>query len=157
VSALEERWREAWSAPHDAAAFAPLCAPDVHYEDPLTSTPLQGTRALGEHAARLWRAFPDVTLEAAGSPLRDGRLLAIPTRARGRNTGELDGLPASHRELTVHIVFWCELEPDGARMWRVRALFDAFGAAVTLGLVPRPGSLRSRAVLALQGYGLRLG
>jgi hypothetical protein len=37
----------------------------------------------------------------------------------------------------------------------VRAVYDAYGAAVALGLIPRPGSLRNRAVLALQGYGIR--
>jgi hypothetical protein len=36
----------------------------------------------------------------------------------------------------------------------VHAVFDAYRAAVTLGLLPRPGTLRNRAVLALQGYGL---
>ena len=30
-------------------------------------------------------------------------------------------------------------------------------AAIALGLIPRPGSLRNRALLALQGYGIRLG
>ena len=39
----------------------------------------------------------------------------------------------------------------------MRAVFDAYGAAISLGLIPRPGSLRNRALLALQGYGLRLG
>ena len=36
----------------------------------------------------------------------------------------------------------------------MRAVYDAYAAAVTLGLVPRPGTLRNRALLALQGYGL---
>ena len=88
-----------------------LCAPDLHYEDPLTRTPLFGARERSAHAQRLWGAFPDVAME------RDRRARS-PTAAgwrcrcgcAGRNTGPLDGLPASHRELTVHAVFWCELE-----------------------------------------------
>ena len=32
---LLDGWQAAWSG-KDPGAFAPLCAPDVHYEDPLT-------------------------------------------------------------------------------------------------------------------------
>ena len=153
---LADDWEAAWSG-GDARAFLALCAPDLHYEDPLTALPLQGVAALGEHAQRLWRAFPNVRLERAGERLSNGRFVALPVRALGRNTGGLDSLPASHRELELHAVFWGELDLGRTRLWRVRAVFDAYGAAISLGLIPRPGSLRNRALLALQGYGLRLG
>ena len=155
VDAIADAWEAAWSG-GDARAFAPICAPDLHYEDPLTSTPLHGVDGLAEHAVRLWRAFPDVRLERAGARLDDGRFAALPAKAHGRNTGTLDGLPASHREVELHIVFWCELDLSLTRLWRVRAVYDAYGAALTLGLIPRPGTLRNRALLMLQGYGLRL-
>jgi hypothetical protein len=96
-----------------------------------------------------------MTVERAGERLTDGRFVALPVRALGRNTGVLDGLPASHREIELRAVFWCELDLGRTRLWRVRTVFDAYGAAVALGLIPRPGTLRSRAVLALQGYGIR--
>ncbi len=156
VDRLADDWEAAWSG-GDARAFLALCAPDLHYEDPLTPRPLHGVTALGEHAQRLWRAFPDVTLERAGERLSNGRFVALPVRAVGRNTGGLDSLPASHRELELHAVFWGELDLGRTRLWRVRAVFDAYGAAIALGLIPRPGSLRNRALLALQGYGIRLG
>jgi steroid delta-isomerase-like uncharacterized protein len=155
VDRLADAWEAAWSG-GDPGAFMALCAPDLHYEDPLTRSALHGVAALGAHAERLWRAFPDVTLEPAGERLSDGRFAALPVRASGRNTGSLDGLPASHRVVELHAVFWCELDLSRTRLWRVRAVFDAYGAAVALGLLPRPGTLRNRAVLALQGYGLRL-
>ena len=155
VDALADAWETAWSG-GDPRAFAPICAPDLHYEDPLAATPLHGVDALAEHAARLWRAFPDVRLERAGARLSDGRFAALPARAHGHNTGSLDGLPASHRAVEMHIVFWCELDLGLTRLWRVRAVYDAYGAALTLGLIPRPGTLRNRALLMLQGYGLRL-
>jgi steroid delta-isomerase-like uncharacterized protein len=156
VDALADAWEAAWSG-GDPGAFLALCAPDLHYEDPLTPAPLQGVAALGAHAERLWRAFPDVRMTRAGERLSDGRFAALPALASARNTGALDGLPASHREIELRVVFWCELDLSGARLWRVRAVFDAYGAAVALGLLPRPGTLRNRAVLALQGYGLRFG
>jgi steroid delta-isomerase-like uncharacterized protein len=155
IDTLADAWEAAWSD-GDPRAFAPVCAPDLHYEDPLVPTPLHGVDALAEHAARLWRAFPDVRLERAGVRLSDGRFAALPVRAHGRNTGALDSLPASHRSLELHIVFWCELDLGRTRLWRVRAVYDAYGAAVTLGLIPRPGTLRNRALMMLQGYGLRL-
>jgi steroid delta-isomerase-like uncharacterized protein len=156
VDRLADSWEAAWSG-GDTRAFLALCAPDLHYEDPLTPRPLHGVAALGEHAQRLWRAFPDVTFERAGERLSNGRFVALPVRAVGRNTGGLDSLPASHRELELHAVFWGELDLGRTRLWRVRTVFDAYGAAIALGLIPRPGSLRNRALLALQGYGIRLG
>ena len=155
VEELADAWEAAWSG-GDPGAFRDVCAPDVHYEDPLTPSPLHGVPALGEHVQRLWRSFPDVRLEAAGARLYDGRFAALPVHVTGRNTGLLDGLPASHKLLELHAVFWCELDLGRTRLWRVRAVYDAYGAAVTLGLVPRPGSLRNRALLMMQGYGLRL-
>jgi steroid delta-isomerase-like uncharacterized protein len=152
-AALAERWHAAWSG-RDPRAFLELCAPDLHYEDPLTPAPLFGTTALGEHAQRLWGAFPDAMMESSGEPLGNDAWLALPVRLRGRNTGSLGGLPASHREIALHAVCWCELDLSGERLWRVRSYYDAHAAAVELGLLPRPGSWRRRAVLALQGYGV---
>jgi steroid delta-isomerase-like uncharacterized protein len=154
VDSLADAWETAWSS-GDSGAFMALCAPDLHYEDPLTPVPLHGVPQLVAHVERLWRSFPDVTISRAGERLFDGRYLALPVRAVGRNTGGLDALPASHREINLLAVFWCELDLGRTRMWRVRAIFDSYAVAVSLGLIPRPGSLRNRAVLALQGYGIR--
>ena len=57
VDELIDGWEAAWSG-KDPAAFARVCAPGVHYEDPLTDEPLEGADALGRHAERLWEAFP---------------------------------------------------------------------------------------------------
>jgi steroid delta-isomerase-like uncharacterized protein len=154
VDSLADAWEAAWSG-GDPGAFTALCAPDLHYEDPLTPSPLHGVPALAAHAERLWGAFPGLTISPAGTRLGDGRYVALPVRALGRNTGALGGLPASHREVELLVVFWCELDLGRTRLWRVRAIFDAHAAAITLGLIPRPGTLRNRAVLALQGYGIR--
>jgi hypothetical protein len=153
VDRLADAWEAAWSG-RDPGAFLALCAPDLHYEDPLTPEPLHGVPALVEHATRLWRAFPDVRVERSGERLDNGRFAALPVHAVGRNTGPLGGLVASHRQVELRGVFWCELDLTRTRLWRVRGVYDAYGAAVTLGLIPRPGTLRNRALLALQGYGL---
>jgi ketosteroid isomerase-like protein len=53
---LFDDFEAAWGS-GDQRAFATVCAPDVHYEDPLTRDPLDGPAAIGAHAQRLWLGF----------------------------------------------------------------------------------------------------
>jgi steroid delta-isomerase-like uncharacterized protein len=155
---LAERFLAAWSAADVGAELAATCAPDLHYEDPLTfKGPLHGPAALTAHAARLRTAAPDARLESAGERLSDGRFVAAPVRLLGTHSGELDGFPPSGREVSVHAVFYCELDNAGTRMWRIRAFFDLYDAAIQLGVLPRPGSVGERALMLLRGFGLRTG
>jgi steroid delta-isomerase-like uncharacterized protein len=155
---LAERFLAAWSAADVGAELAATCAPDLHYEDPLTfKGPLHGPGALTAHAARLRTAAPDARLESAGERLTDGRFLAAPVRLLGTHSGELEGFPASGRAVSVHAVFYCELDQAGTRMWRIRAFFDLYDAAIQLGVLPRPGSVGERALMLLRGFGLRAG
>jgi hypothetical protein len=156
IDRLADSWEAAWSG-RDRSAFAEVCAPDVHYEDPLTAVPLQGPEAIAAHAGRAWGAFPDLRMHQGGERLGGGRFAALPVRLTGTNTAELESLPPSGASISLPVVFYCELDPDGLRLWRVRAFFDAYGAGVELGILPRRGSLRERALLMIQGYGLRLG
>lgn len=154
VDALLDRFQDAWSA-RDRLAFGPLCAPDMHYEDPLTDAPLEGPAALGDHAVRLWATFPDVRLEATGPRLTDGRFVAAPVKALATHRGDAGDLPATGRFLLVHAVFFCELDAERERLWRVRTFFDLYDAARQLGVLPRSGSAGERALLLLRGFGLR--
>ncbi|HWC27406.1 MAG TPA: ester cyclase, partial [Solirubrobacteraceae bacterium] len=124
--------------------------------DPLTFRgPLHGPAALAEHAGRLRAAAPDARLESSGRRLSDGRFVAAPVRLCATHSGELEGFPASGRAIVVQAVFYCELDGARTRLWRVRAFFDLYDAAVQLGVLPRPGSLGQRALLLLRGFGLR--
>jgi steroid delta-isomerase-like uncharacterized protein len=154
VDGLVNGFQAAWSS-RDPGAFARTCASDLHYEDPLTPEPLSGTDALGEHAGQLWRAFPDVRVQRTGERLTDGRFVAAPVKVLATHRGLVGDLPPTGRFVVVHAVFFCELDPPRERLWRVRAFFDAYGAAIQLGLLPRPGSLSERALLLLRGFGLR--
>lgn len=149
---LLDGWEAAWSG-RDQAAFAWVCAPDVHYEDPLTEQPLEGYAALGAHAARLWSAFPDARLEALGEPVLSEELLCAPAKLLGTHRRPLAGLPASGRFVVIPVVFYCELRR--ARMYRVRTFFDAYDAGVQLGILPARGTLGGKALLLLRGFGLR--
>jgi hypothetical protein len=139
----------------DRSAFASVCALDVHYEDPLTGPALRGCDALGDHAARLWVAVPDAAVETAGERLTDGRYLAAPIRLTGTHTGELPNFPVTRKKFSVHAVLYCELDPPRERLWRVRAFFDLYDAAVQVGVLPAHGGMGERALMMLRGFGLR--
>ncbi len=139
----------------DPAALSAVCAPDLHYEDPLCGDPLEGPEALGDHLAHLWAAFPDVRIERTGERLGDGRFVAAPLKLLGTHRGELEGLVPTGRFVVVHAVLYCELDADRTRLWRVRAFLDAYGTAVQMGVLPARGTLGERALLMLRGFGLR--
>jgi steroid delta-isomerase-like uncharacterized protein len=152
VDELIDGWEAAWSG-KDASTFEPLCATDLHYEDPLTGEPLEGVAELTGHAERLWAGFPDARLERTGARLASGRYVAAPAKLLGTHKAQLEGLPPTNRFVVVHCVFYCELEAD--RLLRVRGFFDLYGAAVQLGVLPGRGTLGEKALLMLRGFGLR--
>jgi ketosteroid isomerase-like protein len=152
VDRLFDAWERAWSG-RDAAAFGGVCDPEVHYEDPLTPEPVVGTRALGEHAKRLWAAFPDARVNATGARLAAGDFACAPCRILGTHEGRLGRIAPTHRALELHAVVYAELRES--RLLRVRAFFDVYGAGVQLGALPQHGTAGERALLMLRGFGLR--
>jgi steroid delta-isomerase-like uncharacterized protein len=151
---LIDGWEAGWSG-KDAGAFEPLCAPGVHYEDPLTGEPLEGADAIGRHAERLWASFPDARLERTGARLTDGRFVAAPSKLLGTHRAALEGLPATNRFVVVHCVWYCELRHE--RLLRIRGFFDLYDAATQLGVLPSRGTMGEKALLMLRGFGLRAG
>jgi steroid delta-isomerase-like uncharacterized protein len=149
---LIDAWETAWSG-KDPEAFEPLCAPDLHYEDPLTGEPLEGVEELVRHAERLWAGFPDARVERTGHRLSKQHYVAAPCKLLGTHKEPLEGLPATNRFVVVHCVFYCELQDQ--RLLRVRGFFDLYDAAVQLGVLPSRGSLGEKALLVLRGFGLR--
>lgn len=153
VDALFDAWEAAWSG-RDPAAFAAVCHPDdFHYEDPLTPQPLESPAALAAHAGRLWAGFPDARLQSTGARLTDGVFAVAPAKLLATHKAPLEGLPPTNRFIIIHALFYCEIRDE--RLFRVRTFFDLYGAAVELGVLPRPGTLGERALLVLRGFGLK--
>ena len=152
VDELIDGWERAWSG-RDPGAFEPVCSPEVHYEDPLTPAPLVGTPALAAHAASLWAAVPDARVNSTGARLSDGAFVCAPCRLLGTHLGPLGRIHPTGRAVEVHAVVYAELE--AGRLRRVRAFFDVYAAAMTLGVLPRPGTAGERALLLLRGFGIR--
>jgi steroid delta-isomerase-like uncharacterized protein len=152
VDELFDGWEAAWSG-KDPDAFAELCNPRVHYEDPLTGEPLEGPEEIGRHAERLWAAFPDARLEKTGERLTNNHYVAAPTKLLATHKAALEGLPPTNKFLVVHCVFYCEL--SHGKLLRVRAFFDLYEAAMQLGVLPSRGTLGEKALLVLRGFGFR--
>ena len=155
VDDLIDRWQSAWSG-RQGSAFHALCAPDVHYEDPACREPLEGADEIAAHAALLWRMFPDARLERTGERLTDGRFVAAPVQGPG-HASRLARRPARDRPLPrrCRSSSTASSTATAARLWRVRAFFDAYDAAIQLGVLPARGTISERAMLMLRGFGLR--
>jgi predicted ester cyclase len=149
---LFDAWERAWSG-RDPRGFESVCARAVHYEDPLTPEPLVGVRALADHAQRLWAAMPDARVNRTGERLSDGTFVCAPCRLLGTHTGPLGRITPSGRAVDIHAVVYAELE--GGQLLRVRAFFDVYAAAMSLGVLPKPGTAGERALLMLRGFGIR--
>jgi steroid delta-isomerase-like uncharacterized protein len=154
VDELIDSWEQAWSG-KKRDAFTEVCSPDVHYEDPLVTEPLEGPAAIAGHAERLWAAFPDARLQKLGPRLSDGRFVAAPSKLLATHREPLGGLPATGRFIVVPAVFYCELAHG--KLLRVRAFFDLYETAVQLGILPGHGTLGEKALLMLRGFGFRAG
>ena len=82
-----------------------------------------------------------------------GHYVAAPVKVLATHRREVAGLAATNRFVIVHAVLYCELREE--RLLRIRAFFDLYGAAVQLGVLPRPGTMGEKALLMLRGFGLR--
>lgn len=101
----------------------------------------------------MWAAFPDARLHPTGPRLTDGVHASAPAKLLGTHREPLESIAATNRSLLVHVVFFAELRDE--RLYRVRAFLDVYGAAVTLGVLPRAGTLGEKALLMLRGFGLQ--
>jgi steroid delta-isomerase-like uncharacterized protein len=150
LDTLAEGWREAWAG---EGGFDACCTPDVGYEDPIAVNPLEGVKALEDHAAGLREALPDLRIERTSPPLGRATHACIPWRLAGTHRGDAAVLPATGRFLTLHGLHYVELS-DG-RIRRARGFFDLYEAATQLGLLPARGGLGETALLLLRGFGVR--
>ncbi len=154
IDELIDNWERAWAG-KDGLPFSESCDEDVHYEDPVTSDPLEGLDELAKHAERLWAGFPDARIERTGERLGNERFVAAPSKLLGTQRGQLESLPPSNRFVVVHCVFYCELRHE--KLFRVRAFYDLYDAAMQLGVLPSRGTMGEKALMMLRGFGLRAG
>ena len=92
-------------------------------------------------------------MNSTGARMSDGDFACAPCRLLGTHTRAARADLADRPRVDVHAVVYAELE-DGL-LKRVRAFFDVYPAAMTLGVLPKPGTAGERAMLMLRGFGIR--
>lgn len=86
-----ERWGQAWNS-HNLEELEKLVAADVSWDDPaMHGQPVHGRAEFRAFAETFFRAFPDVSFQAIGTPYVDleGTGIGIRWRMTGTFTGEL--------------------------------------------------------------------
>jgi steroid delta-isomerase-like uncharacterized protein len=110
-AAIVQAYFDAWNA-HDADAIESTFAEGGTYEDPTTPGPLLGS-AIGENAAGLWSAFPDVSFEVT-SHVHDGSgLFSAQWTMKGTNSGSFAGLPPTGRSVVLPGADFIRVADDG--------------------------------------------
>jgi steroid delta-isomerase-like uncharacterized protein len=157
LSDFTGRYLEAWNA-CDTRAIAELVTEDIVWADPALPQPARGIAEVQEFMRVSFRAFPDLRF---GEP--DPPALAIAGATaywewwmQGTHRGEIDppGFAATGRSMRVEGVDRWTMR-DG-RIARYRAFYDMNDLARQLGIVPPPGSVAERGMVALQRVQARL-
>ena len=93
-------------------------------------------------------------METTGERLSDGRFVAAPVRVLATHTGALGEFPPTGAPSSCRRSSTASSTKTATRLWRVRAFFDLYDAAVQLGVLPKPGTMGERALMLLRGFGL---
>lgn len=125
-----QQYFEGWNA-HDAAAIVAAFAPGGTYADPATPGPLTGA-AIGEYAARLWQAFPDVAFELRSQISSAEGLVAAEWVMTGTHRGALGELPPTGRRVTLTGADFIRIDDRGIRS--VQGYFDMLKMMQELGV-----------------------
>jgi steroid delta-isomerase-like uncharacterized protein len=132
MSQLESarRYVDAWNA-RDAARLAEAFLPGGTYEDPNTRGPI-GPGPLGQYAAGLWTAFPDLTFEELDYQVTTGGEIVFRWMMRGTNRGSLRGLPPTGAAVALPGVDLITARDGG--VLRVQGYFDRTSLMEQLGV-----------------------
>ena len=124
---------DAWNA-HDRDRYVTGYLPDVK----LHGFPegVDDAATLGDFFAGFWEAVPDAQL-ALGDAFGAGDKAAARLTITGTHEGELMGVPATHRPISVEIITILRFADDGriAERWNVA---DFLSMLQQIGAVPAP-------------------
>jgi steroid delta-isomerase-like uncharacterized protein len=146
-----ERYAAAWNG-CDTRAMAELVTEDVVWADPALPQPARGVAEVQEFMRVSFRAFPDLHFGEPDPPViaiaDDVILWAWNMQGAHRGPLEPPGFAPTGRRMHV----------DGVDQWTMRdgrialyrAFYDLNDLARQLGIVPAPGSVAERGMVALQ-------
>jgi steroid delta-isomerase-like uncharacterized protein len=151
VEEFAGHWLDAWNS-HEPDRLLALMAEDIVYDDSAWPQTMRGHGEVREFLEFTWRAFPDMTFEAAGNALLDGEesRAAFWWKGRATNSGPIEppGMPATNKRVEFEGADFHEYE-DG-RVKRLRIVFDMADFARQLGLLPDRGSMSEKALVMTQ-------
>jgi steroid delta-isomerase-like uncharacterized protein len=119
----------AWNN-RDPAAIVSTFVEGGTYADPVSGE-VSGV-AIGNYAAGLFAAFPDLSFEIAFHGLVDERTVAAQWIMRGTNTGSFKGMPPTGKPIVVPGADFIVVE--GGRLRSVQGYFDSRAVPDQLGL-----------------------
>jgi steroid delta-isomerase-like uncharacterized protein len=115
-----------------------IFAPDYLHHDPANPDPrpVVGPQGVKDHLTSLMGAFPDLKFEV-DSTIADDDQIIVRWTARGTNTGDYFGMPATGKPIEI----------TGMNTWRTRGgqaiegwvNRDDIGLLQQLGVIPSPG------------------
>lgn len=111
-----------------------VLATDFVNHDPADPEDVRGVDAIKERLRGYHTAMPDlvVTIEEA---FASGDLVATRWNARGTNEGELAGMPATHKTMTITGLSIDRFDADG-KLCETWDQWDNLGFMTQLGLIP---------------------
>jgi steroid delta-isomerase-like uncharacterized protein len=127
---VAQMYFDAWNR-RDAAGLVATFADGGTYVDPASGGELKG-EAIGNYAAGLWRAFPDLKFDVASAGECGDSLVAAQWVMRGVNSGSFAGLPPTGRSVELAGADFVRVEGDKVRS--VRGYFDSRGVPEQLGI-----------------------
>ncbi len=122
---------DAWNA-HDLDRYLPAYQPDVK----LHGFPegVEDAATLGAFFSGFWQAVPDASIEV-GDVFEAGDRVAARLTITGTHEGELLGVPATGRPITLEVLTILRFDDDGriAERWNVS---DYLGLLQQVGAIP---------------------
>lgn len=130
--ALSRRWfEEVWNK-GDLEVIDEMVAPDATFRDPVAGE-LRGPESAREMVTRYRQAFPDIHLTIE-EQVAEGDTVVTRWTARGTHQGELMGIAATDKEVTVHGIQIDRI--SGGKFTGGEGAWDALGMFRQLGVVP---------------------
>ena len=117
---------------HDPAGVAAMYAPGAKLFDQSVGAPMEGPEAVEEFIGGYMTAFPDLKWERVGLEI-DGNVGVEQWRVSGTHDGDLPGLPATHRKMSIEGCSVLHFEDDGLvhqeeNYWDEGAMLRQLGA-----------------------------
>jgi steroid delta-isomerase-like uncharacterized protein len=120
----------------DSVALAALYSDDVRFLDQAAPGPIEGRVGVQEYIAGYFAAFPDLRWERIGVEV-DGSTLIEEWRATGTHEGDLPGVPATHRRVSVDGCSVMHFDGDGL-VFEEHNYWDEAGMLRQLGAMAAP-------------------